>query len=303
MEKNEFIEAVVKSLKAELSEGYNISIRQVPKNNGVKLNGLLISRDGDTIIPTIYLDDFYYDYLQGQSLNDITKEVLEIYYRSKPKQDLDISYFDDYEQVKDKICLKIISYSRNKKFLKEVPHRKFLDLAVVYYCSMENSILGDGAILVYNAQMNTWNVTEEILYAQAVKNTEALYPAICENIISVLNRLHELKYGDPMPLTEDMQEQEADMWILTNSKNCFGASVILYPNVLKNIAENVIKDDMYVIPSSIHELILIKASAASDKQFLKDMIFNVNSADVDAGDVLSDMLYFYSKKTNTLKRA
>ncbi len=92
------------------------------------------------------------------------------------------------------------------------------------------------------------------------------------------------------------------MYVLTNQEKVYGAACILYPGVLKKAAET-IGDDLYVIPSSVHETIIVPASCWDDTTSIKSIIHDVNENVLDSMSYLSDNLYSYNRVDDKLVAA
>jgi hypothetical protein len=89
------------------------------------------------------------------------------------------------------------------------------------------------------------------------------------------------------------------MYVCTNVNKCNGAGVIFYKDFLKNISEKV-GTDLYIIPSSIHEVIIVPANDKIDSELLKSMVPEVNETEVTVTEVLSNHVYLYKKTENTI---
>ena len=81
-----------------------------------------------------------------------------------------------FEGIKDKIVYKLINYNANRKLLSLVPHKKILDLAMVYYCILGEIEDGNATALIYNSNIKNWHIKEDELYRTAVSNTPKLLP-------------------------------------------------------------------------------------------------------------------------------
>lgn len=92
------------------------------------------------------------------------------------------------------------------------------------------------------------------------------------------------------------------MHVATTENSCFGAGIIAIPDFLEDAAEKM-HGDFYILPSSIHEIILIPADCGVDASELRDMVYDVNKVEVSEEEKLSDNVYFYSAAEHTLKIA
>ena len=120
-------------MSERLGAKYQVRIKEMQKNNGVRLQGLIILERAQNISPTIYLDDFYEAYQHGFELERIVEKILQIYKEDMPKESIDMSFFRDFLKVKDRICYRLIDAGKNKELLEMIPHVRFLDLAICFY--------------------------------------------------------------------------------------------------------------------------------------------------------------------------
>ncbi len=93
MEIHEFARKVSTALQAELGEGYHVEYREVRKNNGVFLCGLLVTARDRNVVPTIYLNDFWEAYEGGMTLSEVIRRVADIYLGETPDRDVDMDFF------------------------------------------------------------------------------------------------------------------------------------------------------------------------------------------------------------------
>ncbi len=89
------------------------------------------------------------------------------------------------------------------------------------------------------------------------------------------------------------------MFILTNESRLNGATCMLYENVLDKFA-NEIKSDLYILPSSIHEVIILPKKEWYKKSDLESMINEVNTDNLSVDEILSDRVYMFERKNGIL---
>lgn len=294
MEIKEFAQKVQTAAQRELGDGAQVSLREIIKNNGIVLQGLVISGEGQNICPTIYLESFLQAYEAGTPLAAIVEKVLEIYRKDTPKEGVDMDFFRDFDRVKDRICYRLINREKNAELLRKVPHREFLDLAVCFHYAYRGEELGEGSILIYNTHLEAWNVAAEQLFSLAEENTRRLFAWECRSMEDALSEL-----SGELGKEEARQAESARMGILSNRSRLYGAACVLYPGLLEELAEEN-GGDFYILPSSVHEVILLDAGAEQDCGFLRDMIRDVNDTQVEPEEVLSYSLYYYDAKSRTL---
>ena len=291
MDIRSFAELVSRAVSEELGGGCQVKLQEVMKNNGIILQGLVILTGQKNLSPTIYLNSFLDEYQAGIPLMRIVSEILEIYHRDMPKKNINMDFFRDFEKVSPGICYRVINRERNRVLLEHIPHVDFLDLSICFFYSFQNAELGSGSILIYNSHMDMWNCTTEILMKLAQKNTRRIYPWELRNMRELITELLE---QESLQLPGDVPDRrDTPMRVLSNQRRIYGATCMIYPGVLCEAAGSV-QENLYVLPSSVHEVILVPESAVDDVQFVKDMVREVNSTQVQPEEILSSNLYFYN---------
>jgi hypothetical protein len=260
------------------------------------VNWTVIMEDGKHISPTIYLNGFYKQYQNGRTVEDIVREILRIYNENKDNIQICPDWFQDFDRVKQTIAYKVINYSKNEKLLKKIPHKKVLDLAVVYYCLLSQSEGETATALIYNSHLEGWHVTEQQVHEIAVSNT----PGLLQSQIYPLSSLIGLVLEDLKMEKELLMATE--MYVLTNNTRLNGAACIFYEDVLKKFADT-LQTDLYILPSSIHEVILLPKLARYDAMNLEDMVREVNTDGVSREEVLSDNVYIYCRSDGFITMA
>ena len=290
MNYEEFVGSVTGFLRETLPCGTELSRILLEKNNGVILEGLSVRREGERAAPAVYLESYYQEYLSGSSLEQIKETILECCEDNGFSDIFDNGFFMDYRKVRPTVVYKLIHYEKNQKLLKQIPHVPFLNLAVVFYCLLPDTPVGNATVLIHNSHMEYWHITCAELYRDARQNTPRLLPAEVKSMTDVL-----LELSDGL----DGQEDSVPMYVLTNERKSLGAACILYENMLKHCAEW-IGSSYYLLPSSIHEVILVPEEAVPDKQELMEMVRDINRTQVMSTEVLSDEIYYYSVERGRL---
>ncbi len=152
-----------------LGSAYQVRVQSITKNNNTRLDGLTILTDELNISPTIYLNHYYRQYEHGKTAEQICEEILAIYRDNCPASNIDISFFTDYDKLKDHIIFKLVHYERNKNLLECVPYIRFLDLALVFCCLVDASPSGTATILIYHQHLQLWHLDRDTLYQLATK--------------------------------------------------------------------------------------------------------------------------------------
>lgn len=302
MEINEFAGKVRDAVEKKLGKTYKVEVREVKKNNGVVLHGLLIVADSRNVIPTLYLEPFWDEYQSGTSLAEIVRKLITIYHEDMPETSIDMEFFTCFEKVSGRICYRLIRQKGNEELLEDIPHIPFLDLAVCFFYAYSGEALREGAILVHNSHMELWHTTTKALQSLAQVNTPLLFPWDCSSMEQVLREMMAEEYPGEILGAEQCDSFLAGntLWVLSNRKRVNGASCILYPGLLKQLAEKE-KSNFYILPSSIHEVLLLPDQGKEAPERLKDMIAEVNGTQVAPEEVLSDSLYYYDLQEENIR--
>lgn len=326
MEIKEFAGKVCSAVRNELGEGYSVELKEVRKNNDVVFHGMLILSESQNVAPTIYLNGFWEDYEMGTTFAETIRRLLAIYRKNMPSEKIDMSFFYSFEKVSDRICYRLIGRERNADLLRDIPHLEFLDLAICFYYAYRGEALGEGTIMIQNSHAQMWGVSTSDLLRLAQSNTPRLFPWVCDSLEEIFcesmggrragsegtGRAGETEGSEGIGAGEaggkdGMSERpgetlrENSMRVLSNERRIHGAVCMIYPEVLEKLSGA--RRNFYILPSSVHEVILLGDTGWGDPGELKEMIAEVNSAHVAPEEVLSDNLYYYdsgAKKVSIL---
>ncbi len=296
MEIREFAQKVQQKIMKRLGGDASVDLIEVEKNNQVKLLGLSILPKGCNISPTIYLNSFWEAYEEGATMAMVVEKIMQVYGEDTPRQNIDMSFFKDFEKVKDRICYRIINCDKNKELFEKIPHIDYLDLAICFFYSYQGEELGKGSILINNSHAEMWGTNAEELFALAQCNSPQLFPWECHSMESMIETLMCMEQGEEGAVQEPAGQLLADvpMQILTNVDKFHGAACILYPGVLEEIAGR-LSANLYILPSSVHEVILIPDTGCLQGEHLKEMISEVNGTRVEPEEILADSLYYFDR--------
>jgi len=283
-------EAFYGSLREELlvrcPVGMEISFQTITKNNDVRLHGCLLRRNESHIAPTLYMENFYDLYKDGMSVGETADAMLKICVNSLD----DVREFEfapeDWESVRKMIGMKVLGYERNPELLQRVPYIRYEDLAVVFIFVLKEAGITGGVAVITSELSGLWGISAEELFAQARQSAPVLLEPVVSNIRNMI--------GDcPEEVEEiiDDPENAVDMYILTNKSQTYGASALFYPGLLEKITDY-LGGGFYILPSSVHEVILIP-EAAGEPDALRRMVQEVNRCEVPEDMILSDNVYYY----------
>lgn len=291
MENRRYEDKIIEEIRKELGNSVNVQVQDVWKNNHVLRRGMTIQREGQNVSPIIYIDLFCKELEQGANMNSVVKGILRLFTQRPSTNNMNMAFFKDYEKVKDRIIYRLVSRERNRELLEDVPHTEFLDLAICYCCHYEDFTLGEGMILIHNSHMEEWNVGLDDLKFRADWNTPRLMPPWLCSMEDALRGTLDQKALDQ--LRKVQREMGRYMYVLSNNRRCYGASALLYPGVLQKVAHK-LGNRFFILPSSIHETILVKDDRDSTGENLHDMIADINRDQLEPEEVLSDYAYHYN---------
>lgn len=303
MEFTTFVELVKNEAEKRVRSNCSVQPVTTTKNNGIVLSGITILQDGCNISTTIYLNDHFEAYRNGTAtIRMITDTVMDTYEKNKTDRSIDMGSFLNYESAKEHIVYKLVNTEKNRELLEHIPHVPFHDLSIVFEYlisqgDMSQGNTGSTSILIHNEYMNAWNADTEELYRTASINTPLLRKFEIKSIGDVLDEV--------LDDTEDIKEFEVPcdivpMYVLRNKSKVLGAACILYPNLLSDFAA-ACGSDLFIIPSSIHETLILPYADPSESGDIKNMIRDINRTAVTTEDVLSDNLYFYEQSPDKLQ--
>ena len=297
------IEVFTEIIKSEMEKIYSskckVDVLNVVKNNGLHLTGITICNRESNMAPTIYLDGYFADYKDGRTMENICKEIVQVYEKNKVQKDFSLEQVTDFKNVKDRICFKLVNREKNAELLADTPYVEYQDLAIVFYILISKDKNGITSITVRNSLMDMWGMDADILYHLAKKNTQRLFRGRVSSMMEVMAEI----IGDSADaLEEEMVEAFFDMdvyedsafpmYVATNIFKMNGACILLYDGVLEKFAEK-IGGDFYILPSSVHEVLFVPANGDMDARYLIQMVREVNATQVAPDEVLSDSVYMY----------
>lgn len=244
--------------------------------------------------PVISLKKCYELYEGTGDMSRVVEKILYSIEHADEVMGISAEDFTQFKKVKDNICLKLMNCESHSVLLKDTPFIPYYDLALV--CTFltkrkdENSMQ---SIQVRNNYLEMWDVSKEDLFKLAIKNTtDKMQP----QIIPMSEILRGIPNFPKRLISRD------NMYILSNKERFLGSVCLTFPGVLADIAEK-LQSDLYILPSSTHEVIIVPTSANlyDDPEELNQVIHSVNDDIVDPIDQLSDHYYRFDRKSNSLE--
>lgn len=289
---NTFTDLLVDELNRRSDEETFIEHKSIRKNNGTQWEALIIRKGDSRIAPTIYLDDWYRKYRDGKEIFELAGNILGAYDKMLEKIDIGKGFFLSYEEVRNGLYMRLVNAEKNEEMLKEVPHRKWRDLALVCYYRMPRETLDYGTIQIHNFQLACWGVSPEQILEDAWQNTRREFQPRLRPVREVLFSIRE---EVPFAPVEDIPEMP--LYVLTGKEQYMGAVCITLPGVAEDISEKM-NGDFYVLPSSIHECLVVPddGSFQFKTEELNAMVREINLTQLTPEEVLSEHVYHYSRE-------
>ena len=260
--------------------------------------------------PTIYVENFYEMYQKGESLDDVIRCAAEMVtegYKKIPEMMKNENL--DMDRLKDRVVATLVNTTQNEDYLKRIPHREFLDLSIMYRCVISADENGLGSAVITNDMASKMGMNEEQLYEAAMNNTPKLLPVsikpmeeiICEILMGeTMNSEDGISREEAMEMLDEVggETKEMKMYVMTNSEKINGASEIMFPENLEKLSSK-FDSDIYIIPSSIHEIIAVSVDG-KDVNELQKMVNEVNMNELSLEERLSNEVYHYDRNKKEL---
>ena len=312
----EFINTIKDTIKDYLPEEYKDAEVKLLENR--KLNthytGLTVTRKGDTLAPTINLNALFENYGQQteNNLASVMEEVASVIQHTPGK--FDIGRVMDYDSVKKNLFMKLSAAEKNADVLEHTPHITKEDLALTFHIMLDQGEKGTATTMITDKMMDAYGVDLEKLYQDAMLNSPVICPVHIESINDALATLgktmiEEMKdAGAPPKLIQEIEERLEEeyrnnpMTVVTDNLSVDGASVIFYPGVMDQLGERM-KGDYFILPSSVHEILVVPDDGNISFRELTDMVKEVNRTQVAPEDRLTDQVYHYDTADRIFEKA
>ena len=287
MSKYDFLMQVVENLKKRPEfSGTEIEGNTYIHNNDTERIGILVHQGVENLSPIIYIDRHYEDYQEKKlTIDEIADAVIHLFESLKQKPAEDVLPLD-FDSCRDRITFRLISSEQNSKYLSNLPHIDFLNLAIIFTIIYRITEDGVESVRITDEVLDRWKVDVGELMRRAIRNTPRYFPPRCESVLEVL--------GEYMDCRIDENDDESSMLLLSNEQSVYGATAMLYRDEIVRIGEE-LDEDFYIIPSSVHEVLILPEHCVHEVDEVNSMIRQINREHVIPEDILSDRAYFYKR--------
>lgn len=302
MNRIRFAEEIGRQVLAVLGEGYETELSRVRKNNGVIKDVLYVRKAESDCVPCFYMDELYRSYCGGESELGLAEQLADIVLNECERVREQVPDFLDREWIVSHMFVRLIQAESNREWLQDAVYVEYLDLLAVFSVLTED---GEDGIKSYQLPKNVWETLglgeAEAYFPAVVENTRQLFPEkmwCVEHSVSVCSIDGEEQIATVLiPPKEYLSKK---LYVLSNYRRINGAAVLLYPDLLRQLAGK-FGGDFYVIPSSVHEVLLLKETEEEEPERLNRTIQTVNEQQVQPEEVLSGHVYLYSKEDERLR--
>ena len=290
-------EELVRQMRLDLmmkwGEDYEFQAACVQKINGVEQPVLRIRRKGNSVGIQIGIGDVCDRIRKGGNRREAEKELMGRVEEGLKQIRSGETVLQtgqrilDYREARERLVYRLIQTRRNERLLQQIPHVPYLDLSIVFelYWKQEDQHC---SCLVYNSHLEQWGVTPEEVERQARENTPIRLPAVFDSLEQML-----------LPMMGGLRQEPSGLSVLSNREGFHGAAAILYPGELKRAADQ-LQNDLVVLPSSIHEVLLLPDALGQDYGMLTRLVQEINRNEVEQEEWLSDHPYRYLRKEDRL---
>ena len=196
------------------------------------------------------------------------------------------------EYILDHVFVQLINRKKNEALLTQIPHADFLDLAAVFRVQVD--LDGD-------KQGASYLLTHEIM-KECHLDLVSITRKACQNYIRIFGRFRIIGVEDMFLARRNLPDTDFNnpsMHLILNEYQIYGAAAMFAcPDMFRTISTQ-LDSDLIILPSSIHDLIIVEANSAMEamgKEAIYEMVSDVNQVCVEKEEFLSDTVYVYSRK-------
>lgn len=298
------------SFLPEQYKDYKVSFNKTYKTNR-EVEGFTIRNPEnlDRVTPTLYVEDVFESYREGKDIDEVLKQRAEIVVDAMGREPRElVTSVMNLEHLKNNVIFSVVNARENSEMLKNCPHRLFEDLAITYCWIIAGNSEGIYSNRINNDLCEKFGINEEYLYEMAQENTLKLMPIKIKSMNDVIG---DIMFGDDIKTDPELKQEfdefmedipdERSMYVITNSINMYGSNALLFPEEIADLADK-FESDLYILPSSTHELIAISSKSGTAEE-LAEMVYEVNMSEVSVEDRLSNEVYFYDRDKREIYRA
>ena len=296
---SEYVQMQIQEYLPEQYQEADCFMKEILRNNGGYGTSMEFHVPGENVVCSIHMAPYFAEFEQGRPFGEIMEKIaIQIQDTYEIEKLMKENHIEDFQSMKPYLRISLINTGRNHQKLLRMPHREMEDLSMV--CRVDiPGLEGHGTMEVTNDVLQAWGIRKEALFDTALKNMQESGDYVMQTGSS---KIHELFADAPAP--ENLLNAPADtaldpgelFYILTNKENVRGASAMLCPWVMKKVSD-LFPEGFYILPSSIHEILIISQNGENSVKELREIVRNANRTAVKKEEILSDNIYQYDRET------
>ena len=307
---NEFVNEVKDNIKLFLPKDYEnaeVSTMECQKLNRA-YTGLMVRKEGEMLTPTINLNQLYeaYKAQPGVTMETVCRKIADIVIEA-PIQ-VDLKSILNYEDVKDKLFIRVSSAEANKEVLENAPHQLKEDLAITYHVAVGKDQDGLSSMFIKNDLLEQYGISAEQLHEDAMKSSPHVMIPEVSSIGALIDEMYQknilMLTPDEREMLQETLQESSEMptfFVVTNTDRIDGAGVIFYPEFMDSMGE-LLGNDFFILPSSIHEMLVLPDDGQVDAEMLRDMVKEVNATQVAPAERLTNDVYHFDIKDHVFEK-
>lgn len=294
----------IKKYLPKYFEDAEVGIEERIKNNDCIKQGLMVYRKGESITPKIYLEGYEKRYENGEPLESLLREIADLRVLLDQGDKSIILDLMDYASLKKNLVFSMCDPEMNQRQFKYYVHTRHGRYAAMYRLFLEQNENGTTSMLITENHLKMWEITEEQLYEDTMRaenmrgfELKCVRELLCEQQRTDDNTCVPIK-ADNLFEVSGMKMQD-NMYVLSNHTGNYGAGAIMHTEILEKIG-NILKSDFFILPSSIHELIVTTDFGIFSQQELEEMVAEINTTQVEPEEIFSNHVSFYDNTRHLL---
>lgn len=298
MNYDQFLENISADIKESLEPEFgplHTEIKDVEKLSGRSYTGLMIRKEAEDIAMSMNLTQRFDQLQQGRPYIAISNEVIgEVAHHMENMPSISVEQFTSYESIKAHLTMEVVGTKENRDMLRQIPHKEMADISVVYRYELGKSSQGSMSTLITNEMLSRFGISPEQLHEDVAKSAPEINPPTLRPMFDVLADMAGPGMGMP--------PMGPPFYVATTLEPQNGACVIAYPGFLE-YAKDIIGDQLFILPSSRHEVLILPDNGEFETANLLDMVCTINRLEVAPEDRLTDNVYHYDGEDRVFETA
>ena len=272
---DKFSQEVASRIMDFLDVDAEVSLKKIVKNNDTELTGLIIQPNSSNVAPTIYMEGFYDDYNGGYDMDEILRKIARVANSSMADAPFDVENITSLDKCRDRIVPRLVNTAMNENLLKSRPHKEMADLSITYCVLLDRNGEVSATVPVTYQLLEQWGITSEELHDLAIENQAYAEKSVIMSMQEVLKSI----IGDDAAFINDADHDAPEIFILSNEHKINGAAAVLDRRFMDRVIERV-GENFYILPSSVHEVLVVPDRDGVGKDVLESMVKEVNGSTV-----------------------